>query len=114
MMILGLVAMAAFPTFAVHGAHIYYIGGVSLMIFAVATRVGLAHGGHGLAMERRSWVLIAILVFLGIALLTRVSAPWFPKVYNSHLAYAAMAWILAAICWGMALLPKLWCRKSAG
>ena len=114
MMVLGLVVMAAFPTFAIHGAHIYFIGGISTMIFAVATRVSLAHGGHGLAMERRSKVLITILVLLGIALVTRVTAPWFPKVYNSHLAYAAIPWILAAVCWGVGVSPKIWCRKSGG
>lgn len=114
MMLVGLVVMAAFPTFAIHGAHIYFIGGVSVMIFAVATRVSLAHGGHGLAMERRSKVLIAILALLGIAVLTRISAPWFPNVYNSHLAYAAISWILAAVCWGLSMLPKWYCRKSGG
>jgi uncharacterized protein involved in response to NO len=114
MVILGLVIRVTVPGYAIHGAHIYYIGGVSVMIFAVATRVSLAHGGHGLAMERRSGFLIAILTLLGIALLVRVSAPWFPNVYNSHLAYAAMAWVLAAVCWGIRLIPKLWCRKSGG
>ncbi len=114
MMLLGFGVMAASPSYAVHGAHFYFIGGVSLMIFSVATRVTLAHGGHGLAMERRSPILVIILILIVFSVATRVTAPWFPSIYVSHLAYAALAWILAAVCWAWGVLPKLWCRKSGG
>lgn len=107
----GFCVMAVSPAFAVHGAHLYFIGGVSLLIFSVATRVSLAHGGHGLVMERRSWILMTVLILLVLSALTRVTAPWLPETYVSHLAYAAIAWMLAAFTWMSGLLPKMWRRK---
>ncbi|MDP2599120.1 MAG: NnrS family protein [Deltaproteobacteria bacterium] len=91
---------------AVHWAHILFVGGLSLMVFSIMTRVTLSHGQHGLVLERRSWGLIGMLGFLMLSLLTRVSAP-FVYAYESHLAYAAMMWIFAAVCWSVFFFPKM-------
>lgn len=105
----GWVAVIA-PAYRVHGMHILFIGSLSMMIFAVATRVVLAHGQHDLRQERTSKSLLFTGIFLLIALLTRVAAP-LTSDYFQHLSYASMMWIAAAVCWMTGFLPKLVVRR---
>lgn len=110
-LLLGLWLPIVIPAYAIHGAHVYFIGGVSLMILSVSTRVVLAHGGHGLALEKRSPFLWITLALLMLAVLTRVVAPLVSVGYARHLAYAAFFWILAIFFWSIVFLPKIFWRK---
>ncbi len=101
---------ALVSSFQLHGAHIFFIGSVSLMIFSVATRVTLAHGGHGLEAEGKSKTLLGVVLFLLIALTARLVAP-FVSGYFNHLAYASLAWIVAALLWGSQFFPKIFRRN---
>ncbi|PIR21392.1 MAG: hypothetical protein COV45_01205 [Deltaproteobacteria bacterium CG11_big_fil_rev_8_21_14_0_20_47_16] len=112
MVLIGMWVMVVLPQYPLVGGHLYFIGGVSLMVFSVATRVVLAHGGHGLMVERRSKILWLLLLLLGAAVLTRSAAPFLKGMYESHLAYAAICWILASVTWLVAFLPKLYLRKN--
>jgi hypothetical protein len=97
-----LVAIA--PRYRVDFLHVLFIGGFTLLIFAVATRVTLSHGGHGLAKEQRSWPLrIAVTTGL-IAMLARVGAPFAGFTYFEHLALAALLWIGGVSLWGFHLV----------
>jgi hypothetical protein len=40
-------------------------------------------------------------------MIARVGADFIPPARNSHLVYAALIWLLAAIIWACALMPKL-------
>ena len=103
MVVLGVWPPVLHPSFAVHGAHILFIGALSLMVFAIMTRVSLSHGGHPLTVEKKAKGLWMLLIFLGAALVTRLLAP-FVQNYYSHLAYASIFWIAAAICWSAQML----------
>jgi uncharacterized protein involved in response to NO len=46
--------VAIFPLYRIDFLHVLFIGGFTLLIFAVATRVALSHGGHSLTLERGS------------------------------------------------------------
>lgn len=94
------------PSLAVHGAHILFIGSVSLMIFTIATRVTLAHGGHEMRLEQNSVALALTLLFLLIAMLARLSVPFIDHGFE-HLAYAGALWILAAVTWSSVFLKKI-------
>lgn len=106
-LLIGSWAVALFPAYAIHAAHILFIGTVSLMIFMIATRVTLAHGGHDLREEHRSRWLMGVIGFLLLAALTRLLAPVFPAHYLAHLAYAAICWIAAAVVWGIRFVPRM-------
>jgi uncharacterized protein involved in response to NO len=110
MLVLGGWPGAIAPSFHVHGIHVLFIGSLSLMIFSVATRVVLSHGGHDQRLELNSKALIAMLVCLIIAMATRVAAPWIGQ-YFSHLAYASIMWIAASLFWSAIFLPRLFRRR---
>lgn len=112
MLVLGGWPGAIAPRYHVHGIHVLFIGSLSLMIFSVATRVVLSHGGHDQRLEFNSKALIAMLVCLIIAMATRLTAPWIGQ-YFSHLAYASVMWIVASVCWSVVFLPKLFRRHKS-
>lgn len=102
--------MAWVSAYAIHAAHLFFIGSLSLMIFFVAARVTLTHGGYGQSLERSSKTLRVVLSLILLAMLTRVLAP-FSKNYPAHLAYAALIWILALFLWSALFLKKIFVRK---
>ena len=55
--ILAVWIVAIVPRYRIDLLHILFIGGFTLLILAVGTRVTLSHGGYALAKERRSWPL---------------------------------------------------------
>jgi hypothetical protein len=82
----GLVA----PAFKVHFAHLVFVSGFGMLTLAAASRV-LGDGGP------RAWRWIGGLLLAAAA--TRVFAPFVPAVYESHLAYASIAWLAALLLW---------------
>lgn len=106
MFVLGEWPGALFPNYHLHGIHVLFIGSVSLMIFAIATRVTVAHGGHDPQLQIKSKALATLFVFFTLALITRLVAPFITN-YISHLAYAAFFWILAVLTWGLQFFPLL-------
>jgi uncharacterized protein involved in response to NO len=101
---------AIFPLYRIDLLHILFIGGFTLLILAVGTRVTLSHGGHGLTAERKSWPLrIGITTGL-IAMLTRIGAPLSGLLYFGHLAWAGLLWIAGMLFWGVYLLRLIRAR----
>ena len=97
-----LIAIA--PRYRIDFLHVLFIGGFSLLILAVATRVTLSHGGYSLALERGSWPLRIGLSSGLVAMLARIGAPFAPFSYFEHLAYAGLLWIGGMLFWGFYLL----------
>jgi uncharacterized protein involved in response to NO len=108
--ILALWLSALVPKYRIDFLHILFIGGFTLLILAVGTRVALSHGGYNLALERRSWPLRIGLTCGLIAILARVGAPFAPFSYFAHLAYAALLWIGGVLLWGTYLFG--WTRSQ--
>jgi len=107
LLILALFLPIVLPTYRLANMHLAFIGGFTIILFTVSTRVILGHSGHAHLFRERLRFLIAALVLLTIAMLARVGADFFPLGRNSHLVYAALIWIFAAAIWGWALIPKL-------
>ena len=100
LVIAALWSSAIAPAYRVDLLHILFMGGFTLLILAVGTRVTLSHGGYGLQAERRSWPLrIGIATGL-IALAARVGAGFTPESYFEHLMWASAFWIAGVTLWG--------------
>jgi uncharacterized protein involved in response to NO len=100
--------VAASPKYRIDLLHVTFMGGFTLLILAVGTRVVLSHGGHSLALEKRSWPLRIGWITGLVALLARLSAAFLPgSLYFSHLAWAALLWMAGILIWGGFLLKRI-------
>jgi uncharacterized protein involved in response to NO len=100
-LILAVWLAAAAPQYRVDFLHVLFIGGFTLLIFAVGARVVLSHGGYSLAKEQKSWPLRIGLGTGLVAMLARTGAPFAPFTYFAHLAWAACFWIGGILVWGL-------------
>ena len=107
LLIVALFLPAVLPGYRLVNMHLAFIGGFTIILFTVSTRVILGHSGFAHLFQQRLRFLIAALVLLIIAMASRVGADFVPPARNSHLVYAALIWILAAAVWAWALVPKL-------
>jgi uncharacterized protein involved in response to NO len=107
LLVVALFFPALLPAYRVANMHLAFIGGFTIILFTVSTRVILGHSGSADLFQRRLRFLIAALVLLIVAMLVRVGADFVPPARNSHLAYAALIWLMAAAVWAWALVPKL-------
>ena len=107
LLVAGLLLPAALPSYRLANLHLTFIGGFTIILFTVSTRVILGHSGQRHLFQKRLRFLIAALALLVLAMFARVAADFFPPQRNSHLLYAALIWLVAAVVWAWALLPKL-------
>lgn len=107
LLVTGLFLPAALPGYRLASLHLTFIGGFTIILFTVSTRVILGHSGQGHLFQTRLRFLIIALALLVLATSSRVAADFLPLERNSHLLYAALIWLGAAAVWGWALLPKL-------
>ncbi len=102
--IAGLGLMAVLPAYPITARHVVFIGGVTVAIFSVATRVILGHSGALHLIRQRSGWLGAALMFILLAMISRFSAD-FSEARNPHLVGAALCWLTGATIWGATVLP---------
>ena len=107
LLVVGLFLPVVLPAYRLANLHLTFIGGFSIILFTVSTRVILGHSGHQYLFQKRLRFLIASLALLVLAMLARVSADFILPERNSHLVYATLIWLLAAAVWAWALGPKL-------
>jgi uncharacterized protein involved in response to NO len=110
--ILAVWLVAAAPRYRVDFLHVLFIGGFTLLIFAVGTRVTLSHGGHGLTREQKSWPLRIGLATGLVAMLARTGAPFAGFTYFAHLAWAAWFWLGGILFWGFYLIRLIRANSS--
>jgi len=99
--ILGLAGYSFGLNYSAHLAHIYLIGGLSLLVLSIMTRVTLSHGGGDMMQEKTSNAFYWIAGLIFIAALTRGFVFLFPDSMTSHLAYAAILFVVAILIWLM-------------
>jgi uncharacterized protein involved in response to NO len=107
LLVAGLFLPAGLPGYRLANLHLTFIGGFSIILFTVSTRVIIGHAGQSHLFQKRLGFLMAALTLLVVAMVARVGADFIPPARNTHLVYAALIWLLAAIVWGVALGPKL-------
>lgn len=102
---------AFFPDYGVDLMHFLFMGGFSLLILAIATRVVLAHGRLGLERETKSLPLRIAGTCVVIGLLSRIGAAFAVESYFEHLAVAGIFWIAGVLLWG-AVITRWIVRNS--
>jgi len=107
LLIVALFFPAVMPGYRLANMHLAFIGGFTIILFTVSTRVILGHSGHAHLFQVRLKFLLGALVLLIVAMLARVGADFVPPTRNRHLVYAALIWLAASAVWGWALVPKL-------
>lgn len=107
LLVAGLLLPVALPAYRLANLHLAFIGGFSVILFTVSTRVIIGHAGQSQLFRQRLRFLVATITLLVIAMIARVSADFIPPARNSHLVYAALIWLVAATVWAVALTPKL-------
>lgn len=96
------------PSMLVTWFHLLFIGCFSLITFAVATRVTLAHGAYSTDLEMRSKPLLFLVLFLSLGVVSRVMYGFTEGNWQkSSLHLAATFWFLALGFWGWAFLPRV-------
>lgn len=106
-LVIGALAASFFPAERIHLIHLFYVSGIGLLTLMIATRVSLSHGNHDMSLEVKSKHLVWTIGLIILASLTRSTAGFMPKLYEHHLAYASLVWIIAILVWGWVLLPKI-------
>jgi uncharacterized protein involved in response to NO len=112
MVIVGYWGVALWPMQRKTMLHLVFIGGFSVMIFAVATMVVLSHAGEGERLKKPLWALRFAAAGVILALLFRFIASFFPVHYFGWLAVAAVCWASAGFCWLWFVVPRLMRCKS--
>ena len=107
LLVTGLLLPVALPGYRLANLHLTFIGGFSIVLFTVSTRVIIGHAGQSHLFRKRLPFLVAALALLMVAMIARVGADFMPPARNSHLVYAALIWLVAAGVWFVALGPKL-------
>lgn len=102
-----LVAVLVWPAYRVALDHLLFIGGFSLIVVGVASRVMLGHSGQGHRLRSRIPVAWVILILLLLGMASRITADFMPEVRTAHLNYAAAGWILGVGLWAWTILSAV-------
>ncbi|PIW58910.1 MAG: hypothetical protein COW13_04910 [Candidatus Omnitrophica bacterium CG12_big_fil_rev_8_21_14_0_65_50_5] len=103
----GLWLAAAFPAYHQAMLHITFIGGMGLMIVAVAGMVILSHAGEAQYLKGAWKSLAAVAGFMVLSLWLRLIAVVFPDHYFYLLGCAGLAWILSGVVFLIWIFPRL-------
>jgi uncharacterized protein involved in response to NO len=110
---LGLIAAGAQPAYRVPWLHLTFVGGFSLLVFAVSFHVTFLHTGRDELAARRPWPVAVIGALVVLAALARTSAERFTQHYFEALALASSLWLAGALLWGLFLARLIFGRSPA-
>lgn len=113
MVVLGLWLAVGLPAYRVAMLHIVFLGGFSLMTFAVGTMVVLSHSGQAPLLRRPLWVLQLTGAMVAAALVFRLVADALPYHFFAWLGIAAVCWSIAGTGWLLFILPRIGHQLSA-
>jgi uncharacterized protein involved in response to NO len=112
LLVSGFLLVGAFPAFRVSLLHLTFIGGFTVVTFVVATRVIFGHSGNLEKLKQKNrWLALAVIIML-LAMITRISGDFFPKVMTPHYIYGALLWVIAVVLWGAYTIPKVFLTEE--
>lgn len=101
----GLLLTALRPSYRVALLHVTLMGGLGLLTLVVATRVVMGHGGQLEVLQGPNRWLWGVASLVVLAVTTRVSADFLPRIQASHYIHAALLWAAALAWWSFRVLP---------
>jgi len=101
---LGELAAGIQPAYRVPFLHLTFVGGFSLLVFAVSFHVVFLHTGNEALAGRRPWPVALVGTLVILAAVARACAEFFPQHYFEALTVASSLWLLGALVWGTFLL----------
>jgi uncharacterized protein involved in response to NO len=104
---LGLLAASLQPAYRVPSLHLTFVGGLSLLVFAVSFHVVFLHTQRDALAAGRPWPVALIGALVLVAACARASAEHFSQHYFEALAIASSLWLAGALVWGMYLLRMI-------
>jgi len=107
MPLLGLWGAGLVPRYRIAMLHLVFLGGFSLMSFAVGTMVVLSHTGEGQRLRQPLWVLRVVGLGVAGSLIARLVAEARPTWFFPWLGVAATCWIVAGISWLVFIVPRV-------
>jgi uncharacterized protein involved in response to NO len=93
--------------------HFIFIGGYSLMTFAVATMVITSHAGRSEQLKCRSKIISFLAFALVSATCLRVASAFFPSRYFQFLGLSSFLWLAAAFLWLVRMAPLIFTFPGA-
>lgn len=108
----GMWLYSVVPSVAVDGAHLMFIGGFTLMVFMIASRVTLSHGGFDLSFEDTSPVYSVIGSVTAVVALIRFLAGIFPEARRDTVLTASALLLITLGIWSATFLGKVLIVKS--
>jgi uncharacterized protein involved in response to NO len=96
----GELMAAARPAFRIPSLHLTFVGGFSLLVFAVSFHVVFLHTGREELAARRPWPVLVVGGLVLVAACARACAEHFSQHYFEALAIASSLWLAGALVWG--------------
>ena len=109
----ALLAMASFGVLPLRaGVHAMTVGGLSIFVLGMISRVSLGHTGRPLTASR--WMTVAYLLLLVAAILRVLPAirPWID--YHHSLLWSGLLWCAAFLVFVIEYAPILWSPRADG
>ncbi len=103
----GLWGAGLFPRYRVGMLHLMFLGGFSLMTFAVGTMVVFSHTGKREWLQRPLRALHLISAGLALSVAARWAADLKAGWFSPLLGLAAASWMLSALVWLILVLPHV-------
>ena len=103
----GLWGAGLFPRYRVGMLHLMFLGGFSLMTFALGTMVVFSHAGQREWLQRPLRTLRLISACLALSVVARLAADVVPRWFFPLLGLASASWILSALSWLILVLPHV-------
>jgi uncharacterized protein involved in response to NO len=109
---IGLFVAAVWPSYRVPLLHVSFVGGLSLLVFAVGAHVTFLHTGREALARGYPWPVAAVASLTMAATIVRASAERVASHFVEMLGLAAALWLTAAALWMIYLGPMMMRRKS--
>lgn len=107
MVVIGFWGVVLWPDYRIAMLHIAFIGGFSLMVFAVATMVVMSHAGEGETLRRPLWIFWVVALGIALAIFKRAAVIVTPDAYFKLMGMSATFWLLTAVSWVVFILPRI-------
>lgn len=105
LLVIGLWGAALLSSYRAAMLHLVFLGGFSLMAFAVGTMVVFSHSGQGQRLQQPLWALRLVGSGIAMAIVARLAAEWLPQALFPLLGVAAACWSIAGLSWLWLILP---------